>query len=170
MRDRTRNLLRWLHVRALALLVVVLVIGLVTTGTHALWTGDEATATTGTFTAGTVDLGAGPDAVHEYTVAIPDAELWPGDTRSVPVRLTNTGSLPIDFSTSVSTTGDLGPALRVSGVPASGSLAPAQSTDLTLSITFDASRITAPSGAGSFQGAQGAVTITFDAQNQEQTP
>jgi predicted ribosomally synthesized peptide with SipW-like signal peptide len=71
---------------SLSLLAVAAVSALVMGGTMALFT--DSTAATGTFTAGTVELGATP-----WTETISFANMAPGNTESTTITLTNSGTL-----------------------------------------------------------------------------
>jgi len=150
------------------LLAAGLSVGLMFGGTYAIWT-DDATATTGSFQAGTVDITLGADHVEDYTIPFAAGALWPGDARSQTFAVHNDGTLPFTFGTSYEVTGGWTyggrTALAVAIAGGSGTLQPGASTTVTVTVTFQASQITASTGAASFQGASGDVIVTFDATN-----
>lgn len=108
----------WDRVRAV--LAVGTVLGLGTVGTLAVWT-DESTATSGTFSTGTVDLKVGNPAVDnnppQFSTDLALSQMAPGSTKDAVLRVTNAGTLPVTYtlaSTATNTgTDQLGSAMNL---------------------------------------------------------
>jgi predicted ribosomally synthesized peptide with SipW-like signal peptide len=92
--------------RVRALLAVGTVLGLGTVGTLAAWT-DSSTATTGTFSTGTIDIRLGSGTTDPNPFAFTDfalANLAPGSSREATLQVRNSGSLPFTYNVSGSAT------------------------------------------------------------------
>ncbi|MEO7077900.1 MAG: SipW-dependent-type signal peptide-containing protein, partial [Rhodococcus sp. (in: high G+C Gram-positive bacteria)] len=87
--------------RVRILLTLGIVLGLGTVGTMAAWT-DNSTATSGTFSTGTVSLlinNANPYSFTNLTLA----SMLPGESRAATLQVQNKGSIPLKYSMSATT-------------------------------------------------------------------
>lgn len=130
--------------------------------TSALWS-DSAAVQSSTFTLGTVGIdlqgeGSGP-------LLFDISDFAPGDTTSSELRISNTGSLPIDYTIAAAVVGELDGYVDVTVLPAStGQLDPGAQARPVLQITWDKSNGTpsAPQGSRVFSSQ---IEITVDAVN-----
>lgn len=114
--------------RARAVMSIGIVLGLGAVGTLAAWS-DSATATSGTFTTGKIDIKVGNPAVDNnppaFATTLTSAALFPGDTVAAGLLVTNaTGSVANTYTISVlASNASLGNLLNssvYSGAPVSG--------------------------------------------------
>jgi predicted ribosomally synthesized peptide with SipW-like signal peptide len=92
--------------RVRALLAVGTVLGLGAVGTLAAWT-DSSTATTGTFSTGTIDIRLGSGATDPNPFAFTSfalSSMGPGSTTTATLQVNNSGSLPFTYNVSGSAT------------------------------------------------------------------
>lgn len=85
--------------RVRALLAACSVLGLGAVGTLAAWT-DSSTATSGTFSTGTIDLRLGPGTTdpNPFTItALTLTNMAPGATITATLQVNNSGSLPFTY-------------------------------------------------------------------------
>ncbi|WP_426246448.1 SipW-dependent-type signal peptide-containing protein [Nocardioides sp. LHG3406-4] len=114
--------------RIRALLSLGVLLGLGATSTMAAWT-DDASATSGAFVTGTLDLKLGDPAVDdnppEFSTVFSMADMAPGSSKDAVLRVVNSGSLPFTFTASSAATNSgggadqLGSALRLAVYPSS---------------------------------------------------
>lgn len=174
--------------RVRAILCLGIVPGLGVVSTQAAWT-DQSTATSGTFTTGTLDIKLGNPAVDndpaQFTADLAMANMAPGNSRDAGLRVTNGGSLPLTFTVSGAGVGapDLAAALRVSVFPgmtngvcsgtaivsdvaASGPILGAQPVLPSADARDLCFRVTLPATADtSLQGKSSTLTLNFTATN-----
>lgn len=96
--------------RVRAVLALGTVLGLGAMGTMAAWT-DQSTATSGTFSTGTIDLKLGsPTPVDtdpaEFTTTFKMSNMAPGDSKNATLMVTNVGSLRFGYSMQTTATND----------------------------------------------------------------
>ncbi|KQU56447.1 hypothetical protein ASG84_19930 [Rhodococcus sp. Leaf278] len=105
--------------RARAIMSIGIVLGLGAVGTLAAWS-DTATATSGVFTTGRIDIKLGNPAVDNdpsaFTTSMTKVDLFPNDTRSANLIVSNSGSVGFTYSiaAAVSSTTGLGALLNSS--------------------------------------------------------
>ncbi|WP_285184430.1 SipW-dependent-type signal peptide-containing protein [Rhodococcus sp. MEB041] len=169
--------------RLRALLSLGIVLGLGSVGTMAAWS-ETATATSGVFTTGYVDLkldGVDNDPV-KFKADVQATAMMPGTTITTPLVVSNSGTVPFRYSTKVrASTSELGNLLKVA--IAAGSCPGSEiSSATTLSSTSDATIFSArgPVAASGSDPlcvavsipasvilpvipASGTITLTFDA-------
>nr|WP_296773201.1 SipW-dependent-type signal peptide-containing protein [Rhodococcus sp. (in: high G+C Gram-positive bacteria)] len=97
--------------RARAVMSIGIVLGIGAVGTLAAWS-DTSTATSGTFTTGTIDIKVGNPAVDDnppaFATALTNTAIAPGNTVTAPLLVRNSGSVAFNYTISVvanSTTG-----------------------------------------------------------------
>lgn len=186
-----RRLVRALSsVRVRAFLALGVLVGLGAVSTTAYWT-DQATLTGGTFTAGRLDIKLGNPAVDnnppQFTTDFAMTNMVPGSIKDAPIRVTNSGSIPLVFNVTGTATNNgpgadqMGAAIRLSVYPSSsggactgtaivtgvvptGTVLPDQA-QLAASATRDLCfRATLPANANTaLQGRSTVVTLTFNA-------
>ncbi|MDV6304952.1 MULTISPECIES: SipW-dependent-type signal peptide-containing protein [Rhodococcus] len=114
--------------RARAIMSIGIVLGLGAVGTLAAWS-DTATATSGVFTTGRLDIKVGDPAVDNnppaFTTTLANPAIWPGDTVAAGLLVTNdVGSVANSYTISVlasnATLGNLLNSSVHSGPPVSG--------------------------------------------------
>jgi predicted ribosomally synthesized peptide with SipW-like signal peptide len=97
--DRDR---RWRD-RVRAALAAGSVLGIGAIGTLAAWT-DESTATTGTFSTGTIDLKLGSTPVDNnpaaFTTSFALTSIKPGDSKQATLQVDNSGTVPFTYTIS----------------------------------------------------------------------
>ena len=174
--------------RVRALLAVGTVLGLGAVGTLAAWT-DSSTATTGTFSTGTIDLRLGSGATDPNPFSITTfamSTMSPGSEKEATLQVNNSGSLPFTYNVVGSATNSgggsdqLGSALTLqiyAGSACSGTVlnSPAKFTfpGLTAARTLAAGtnetlcfKATLPAGADTaLQGKSTVGTFVFTATN-----
>ncbi|MEH6796819.1 MAG: SipW-dependent-type signal peptide-containing protein [Rhodococcus sp. (in: high G+C Gram-positive bacteria)] len=88
-----------------------IVLGLGAVGTLAAWS-DTATATSGTFTTGRIDIKLGDPAVDNdpsaFTTTMKKVDLFPNDTRSANLIVSNSGSVGFTYSIQAAVTSTTG--------------------------------------------------------------
>lgn len=87
--------------RARIVLTLGIVLGLGTVGTMATWT-DNSTATSGTFSTGTVSLLINNANPYNFT-SLTLASMLPGESRAATLQVQNKGSVPLKYSMSATT-------------------------------------------------------------------
>ncbi|MGL4305275.1 MAG: SipW-dependent-type signal peptide-containing protein [Mycobacteriaceae bacterium] len=101
--------------RARAVLTLGLVFGLGTVGTLAIWS-DTATATSGIFSTGTVDItidnNEGKPTAYGFT-ALGMTGMLPGNSKAAMLAVRNKGTLPFTYTTTSSVSGALATNLKV---------------------------------------------------------
>jgi predicted ribosomally synthesized peptide with SipW-like signal peptide len=139
----------------LSLVSLVLVVAVIGGATLALFTASGSNGSN-QFAAGTLAISNADLTTWDVNVG----NMAPGDSYEKSIRVTNTGSLALEFAGTNTRTGALfggsTPAV-IDLVDAFGSLAPGASKDVTV-------RVSLPLGAGnSYQMATGSVVVTFHA-------
>ncbi|MBY6412560.1 hypothetical protein HQ346_11465 [Rhodococcus sp. BP-252] len=89
--------------RARAIMSIGIVLGLGAVGTLAAWS-DTSTATSGTFTTGTIDITIGdtaPGADNVTLTSLSSTGIAPGNTVSAPLTVRNNNSVPFTYTISV---------------------------------------------------------------------
>jgi predicted ribosomally synthesized peptide with SipW-like signal peptide len=147
----------------MSMLVIALAAALVGGATMA-WFTDTATNEANTFTAGNLDVAAGPQT---YTVAINN--MAPGDTINGSFTVTNTGTLNLKYKVTANTDGATNPnslfrtggaTVTFTGGTETGTIA-ATDPDSLVTVTYT---VALPSSAGNaFQGDSGTLSFTVDA-------
>ncbi|OZC52117.1 hypothetical protein CH289_13115 [Rhodococcus sp. RS1C4] len=93
--------------RARAIMSIGIVLGLGAVGTLAAWS-DTSTATSGTFTTGTIDIKIGNPAVDNnppaFATALTNTAIAPGNTVTAPLLVRNSGTVPFNYTLSVAAT------------------------------------------------------------------
>nr|WP_314142727.1 SipW-dependent-type signal peptide-containing protein [uncultured Rhodococcus sp.] len=105
--------------RARAIMSIGIVLGLGSVGTLAAWS-DTATATSGVFTTGKIDIKLGDPAVDTlppaFTTTMTKLDLFPNDTRSANLIVSNSGTVGFTYSITATvnstSTPSLGPLLE----------------------------------------------------------
>jgi predicted ribosomally synthesized peptide with SipW-like signal peptide len=90
--------------RARAIMSIGIVLGLGAVGTLAAWS-DTATATSGVFTTGRIDIKVGNPAVDNnpapFSTALTNTAIIPGNVVSAPLLVSNSGTVPFNYTLSV---------------------------------------------------------------------
>ncbi|MFT4009139.1 MAG: SipW-dependent-type signal peptide-containing protein [Nocardioidaceae bacterium] len=172
--------------RVRAVLALGLVAGLGATGTMAAWT-DEATATSGMFSTGTVDILLGSpladDNPTDFSTGFAMTDMAPGSSQDAVLQVNNAGTLPVTYALSSASTGTLGSALTISVYASTSGATSCTGTALASGTASSASLLTAralaagaseylcfraalPASAdSSVAGTSATLTLTFTATN-----
>lgn len=146
--------------RVRAALSLGIVLGLGSVGTLAAWS-DTATATSGVFKTGVIDLRLGPDpGTDSYSFsAFGGSGLLPGSTVQAPLDVRNKGDVPFKYSMAAKATGNASVAGQISLSVFATSNCSGQATTITMS-TSDQPVIT---DKGPFAALNGIDTICIKA-------
>ena len=143
---------------AVSFVIMALVCALVGGATFALFT-DTATNAANTFSAGTVDVNAGPQVV-----TIPVAGMAPGDTVSGTFKVTNAGTLDAWFKVTANAAGDLFGGATPAAVTVSNTAFTAIAAGTEATVNFSVALPLAADNA--YQGVKGTLSFTVDSEQQ----
>ena len=154
-----------------SLMTLVLVVGMAGAGAFAYFS-DTETSTGNTFTAGTLDIGImkGPMSFADKAIV---ENMKPGDTVTFIFKVSNGGTLPLNYWISTEVTGDIikpgvnDPFVSAINVGVAGAMGTYSAPESLLPGAFEFVHITVelPYNAGNYyQGKTGELTVTYYAE------